>query len=52
MLGDTVIASCWGGLFNKLGGTATLVVDSIEEGVAILEQLHKERLARAYVLIT
>lgn len=52
MLGDTVIESCWGGLFNKLGGTATLVVDSLEEGVAILEQLHKERLARTYLLTT
>jgi hypothetical protein len=52
MLGDVVIESCWGGLFNKLGGTATLVVDSIEDGVAILEQLHKERLARTYLLTT
>lgn len=52
MLGDAVIESCWGGLFNKLGGKATLAVDSIEDGVAVLEQLHKERLARAYVLIT
>lgn len=52
MLGDTVIESCWGGLFNKLGGKATLAVDSIEDGVAVLEQLHQERLARAYQLIT
>lgn len=52
MLGDTIIESCWGGLFNKLGGKATLAVDSIEDGVAVLEQLHQERLARAYTLAT
>jgi hypothetical protein len=48
LLGDVVIESAWGGRFNKLGGSATLQVDSAEEGAAVLDQLDRERLARRY----
>lgn len=48
MLGDVVIESVWGGRFNRLGGSATLPVDTEEEGRAIMDQLSKERLHRRY----
>ena len=51
LLGDVVLESSWGGRFNRLGGTATLPVDTLEEGRAVLDQLSKERMARRYTEI-
>ena len=48
LLGHVVIESSWGGRFNRLGGRATLPVETMEEGAYILDQLNKERLKRQY----
>jgi hypothetical protein len=48
LFGDVILESAWGGRFNRLGGCATLPVDTMEEGRAVLDQLGKERLARRY----
>ena len=48
LLGDVVIESRWGGRYNRLGGTSTLPVPNIEEGIKLLDQLHIDRLRKNY----
>lgn len=52
LLGDTVLFCEWGGRFSRLGGRATIPVQSMEEGAIELERIAKRRLKRHYLEVS
>lgn len=48
LLGDIVLAKCWGGRFNNLGRMSVTPVDSEQDGQAALYALARHRQQRGY----
>ena len=48
LLGDLVIFLCWGGKHNRLGGTRSVVVESVDSATALIDEIASYRLKRGY----
>jgi hypothetical protein len=51
LLGDTILARCWGGQLNNLGRMVTTPVQSTAAGKSALHAIAKERQRRRYRLV-
>ncbi len=51
LLGSWIVERAWGGLFNKKGNHAQVVVPSFHDAVQTMLEINRERQARRYAIV-